>query len=208
MDPISPDLQAITASTLSHYDDVADDYRESTQDHDVSQNIATLFRHLDGSGPWTLLDFGCGPGRDLPALAAGGHVAVGLDGSAAFVRMAHEATGATVLHQDFLSLDLPSERFDGVYANASMQHVPGRALPGVLSHLYTALKPRGVLFASIPRGDNDEGWNGRRHSTFHDLAGWRRFMTTAGFVELEHYFRPSGVPHAQQRWLASAWRRP
>ncbi len=200
------DLPDSTTSTLAHYDANAEDYAEGTRDHDVSQNIATLLRHIEGPTPWTILDFGCGPGRDLKTIAAAGHVAVGLDGSAEFARMARAATGASVLHQNFLSLDLPERHFDGIFANASLQHVPSSALPAVLQRLHRTLKPRGILFASIPRGDNEEGWNGARYGTYHDLPGWRHFMTSAGFVELEHYFRPAGRPFDEQRWLASAWR--
>lgn len=200
-------LETIAATTLSHYEENAEDYAARTSDHDVSQNIAALWRHIEGPRPWTLLDFGCGPGRDLKSLAAQGDVAVGLDGSAAFVRIARDATGAEVLHQDFLALDLPAARFDGIFANASMQHVPRRALPDVLARLRGALKPRGVFVASIPRGDNEEGWNGARFSAFHDLDGWRGFMTAAGFVELEHYFRPTGLSFEDQRWMVTVWRR-
>ena len=203
----SDDLKTITASTLAHYDQSAVEYAQGTSDHDVSQNVATLLRHLDGAAPLTLLDFGCGPGRDLRSLAATGHTVVGLDGSAAFVKMAHEATGCEVLHQDFLALDLPAARFDGIFANASMQHVPSRELPRVLRQLHAALKPRGVLLASIPHGDDEEGWNGARYSAFHRPATWQRHLTDAGFVELEHYYRPAGKPREEQRWLASAWRR-
>jgi len=207
MDPIPDDLRAITATTLSHYDANAGEFEERTREHDVAQNIAALTRHIDGPTPWTILDLGCGPGRDLKTIAAAGHTAVGLDGSAEFVRMARDATGAEVLHQDFLALDLPPGRFDGIFANASLQHVPGRALPAVLGRLRDALKPRGVLFASIPRGDNEEGWNGARYSAYHDLDAWRRFLASAGFVELEHFYRPAGLPRDQQPWLASVWRR-
>ena len=203
----TPELARIAATTLDHYERTAVDYAARTADHDVGQNIAALRRHLDPPGPWTLLDLGCGPGRDLPALAAGGHVAVGLDGSVAFARMAREATGGTVLHQDFLALDLPDAGFDGIYANASMQHVPREALPDVLGRLRQALKPRGVFFASIPHGDDEEGWNGPRYGAFHRPDSWRRYLAAAGFVELEHYFRPTGLPREEQRWFASAWRR-
>lgn len=59
------DLDKITATTLGHYNTVAEDFREGTRDHDVSQNIDALLRHLQGTAPFTVLDFGCGPGRDL-----------------------------------------------------------------------------------------------------------------------------------------------
>ena len=206
MADVPDSLSAITRATLSHYEAAANDYRAGTLDHDVSQNLATLYRHIARTPPWTLLDFGCGPGRDLRAIAAAGHEAVGLDGTEAFVRMAR-ATGAEVLHQDFVALDLPAGRFDGVFANASLQHVPRAALPAVLARLHDALRHDGVLFASIPRGDDEDGWNGPRYSVFHSPQTWRRHLAHAGFTELEHYFRPPGLPYAQQRWFASAWRK-
>jgi len=76
----------------------------------------------------------------------------------------------------------------------------------VLRELRTTLKPGGVLFSSNPRGDNQEGWERGRYGAFHDLASWRKHVEAAGFVELEHYYRPPGLPREQQPWLASVWR--
>src|SRR6267143_6335277 len=70
----SRQLANITRATLEHYDERADEFRRGTCDHDVSQNIAELLRHIEGSPPFEILDFGCGPGRDLKAFAALGHV--------------------------------------------------------------------------------------------------------------------------------------
>ncbi|WLH01544.1 class I SAM-dependent methyltransferase [Pseudomonas beijingensis] len=202
------DLHAITATTLGHYNAVAESFREGTRDHDVSQNIDALLRHIQGQAPLHILDFGCGPGRDLRTFTAMGHVAVGLDGSAEFARMARQDSGCEVWQQDFLELDLPAERFDGIFANAVLFHVPVQELPRVLKQLHTTLKPGGVLFSSNPRGENQEGWNGQRFGAYHDLAAWRTLLGEAGFVELEHYYRPAGLPREQQPWLASVWRRP
>lgn len=202
-----PSLSAITARTLADYDARAAAFEASTRDHDVRANIDALLRHLPSPEPATILDFGCGPGRDLATFAARGHVAIGLDGSPAFVERARAATGATVWRQDFVALDLPAAMFDGVFANATLQHVPRSELPRVLAQLRAALKPRGVLFASIPHDNDDEGWNGDRWSVYHSVDRWRRHLRDAGFVELEHFFRPAGLPRTEQRWFASAWRR-
>jgi len=196
----------ITARTLEHYNQSAEDFREGTRDHDVSQNIAALLRHIEGEPPFTILDFGCGPGRDLETLSRLGHRAIGLEGAARFVAMARADTRCTVWQQDFLDLDLPDCHFDGVFANASLFHVPSRELPRVLRQLHATLKPAGVLFSSNPRGENEEGWNRGRYGAYHDLEAWRRHMTGAGFIELEHYYRPAGLPRARQPWLASVWR--
>ena len=119
--------------------------------------------------------------------------------------MARAHSGCEVWQQDFLKLDLPGDRFDGVFANAALFHVPGQELPRVLRELHASLKPGGVLFSSNPHGHNEEGWNHGRYGVYHDLEIWRRFVSAAGFVELAHYYRPTGVPREHQHWLASVW---
>ena len=192
--------------TLAYYEGVAESFRAGTADHDVSQNIAALLRHIESTPPFRILDFGCGPGRDLKAFTQLGHVAIGLEGTAHFAAMARADSGCEVWQQDFLQPSLPAQAFDGVFANASLFHVPGADLPRVLAALHATLKPRGVLFSSNPRGDNQEGWNGERYGVYHDLEGWRSYLRAAGFGELEHYYRPAGLPREQQPWLASVWR--
>ena len=206
---LTPDeFEQISSVTLQHYNGHADEFREGTRDHDVTQNIDALLRHIAAEPPFSILDFGCGPGRDLKTFVSLGHRPVGLEGAERFVAMARDETGCEVWHQDFLHLDLPEARFDGVFANASLFHVPSEGLGCVLRQLHSTLKPGGVLFSSNPRGANQEGWTHGRYGVFHDLDAWRRYMTDAGFLELEHYYRPAGLPREQQPWLASVWRKP
>jgi len=203
---IPQEIEAISRRTLEHYERSAEDFWHGTRGHDVSQNIGALLQHIEGTPPFTILDFGCGPGRDLKAIAALGHVAVGLDGSARFAGMARAYSSCEVLQQDFLKLKLPAGRFDGVFANAALFHVPGQELPRVLRELHATLRPRGVLFSSNPRGDNEEGWNQERYGAYWDLETWRSYLTAAGFAELTHYYRPAGLPRERQPWLATVWR--
>src|SRR3990167_6424055 len=101
------DLGKITDLTLEHYNRNAEDFHEGTHDHNVSQNIAALLKYIEGEAPFTILDFGCGPGRDLKAFAELGHIAVGLDGAARFAGMARAPGRGEGWPQDFLQLDLP-----------------------------------------------------------------------------------------------------
>ena len=206
--PADEELASITRATLADYDEGAAGFWEGTKGHDVSQNIEALLSELPLDSPQRILDFGCGPGRDLLAFLARGHHPVGLDGARNFVEMSRLRAGVEVLQQDFLALDLPQAAFDGVFANASLFHVPSGQLPRVRGELRDCLRTGGVLFASNPRGDNREGWNGRRYGVYHDLEHWRAFATRAGFEEIRHYYRPAGLPCEQQPWLASLWRNP
>ena len=203
----SHDLLHIVSTTLAYYTQQADNFWEGTCQHDVSQNISALLAPIEAQFPFTILDFGCGPGRDLKTFTDLGHIAVGLDGVERFATMARAYSGCEVWRQDFLDLRLPNAKFDGVFANASLFHVPQQELPRVLAALRTTLKPGGVLFSSNPRGNNEEGWQSGRFGSYLNIESWRRIVTAAGFVELNHYYRPAGVPLKQQSWLASVWRR-
>ena len=207
--PLTEDeLAAAAARTIEHYQSSAKSFADATRDHDVSQNYAALLGAIEAAPPLRILDFGCGPGRDLAYFSSLGHEAVGLDGTRAFVEMARAATGCEVLHQSFFALSLPPARFDGVFANASLLHVPAQSLASVLGALYDTLVPGGAFFCSNPRGPDTEGWSGDRYSAFYSLETWRTHVTAVGFVELDHYYRPPGKPRDQQPWLATVWRKP
>jgi len=202
------DLAEVSNRTVWHYHSSAEGFWQGTRDHDVTQNMDALLAAIDGEGPHRILDLGCGPGRDVMAFVELGHEPVGLDGAEAFCEMARTYTGREIWQQDFLALDLPPERFDGVFANASLFHVPSQELPQVLSALRDTLVPGGVLFSSNPRGPNSEGWKANRYGAYHDLEAWTRFVTDAGFEPIGHYYRPPGLPRNEQPWLASTWRKP
>jgi SAM-dependent methyltransferase len=204
---MDPKLDDITRRTLAHYNQAADAFWAGTRDHDVSQNIEALLGALPSDVPLTILDFGCGPGRDLLDFTQRGHHAIGLEGTPRFVEMARAHSGCEVWQQDFLALDLPAAHFDGIFANASLFHVPASELPRVLCQLKAALKPGGVLFASNPLGRGAEGWSGGRYGVWHDPSSWRAHLLAAGFDEVGHYHRPVEQPPEARQWLASLWRK-
>jgi len=197
----APDLSTIESRTLDHYDNNAASFFAGTIDHDVTQNYAALLAPFHADQKLDILDFGCGPGRDLKYFHELGHRPVGLDGSIEFCRMARQYSGCEVLHQSFLNLSLQPQSFDGIFANASLFHVPGSEWPAVLNTLHNTLRTGGILFMSNPRG-NAEGWSGERYGCYMEMDVVGARLRAAGFAILNHYYRPAGLPIERQPWLA------
>jgi hypothetical protein len=90
----SQDHEKIADLTLECYNQNAEDFWEGTRYHDVSQNIAAMLQYIEGERPFTILDFGCAPGRDLKVFAELGHIAIGLEGAAQYGRPWHALIAA------------------------------------------------------------------------------------------------------------------
>ncbi|MDG2273222.1 MAG: class I SAM-dependent methyltransferase [Halioglobus sp.] len=194
-------LSQIQDITIAHYEQNALSFWQGTKDHDVRQNYDRFLVQFVTAGQLDILDFGCGPGRDLAYFKSLGHRPVGVDGSVSFCAMAQKNTGCSVLHQSFLSLDLGEAAFDGIFANASLFHIPKQEFPRVLSQLHHALRPGGILFSSNPRGNSEE-FSGDRYGHFMELEVSSAYLSEAGFKVIDHYYRPAGAPCAAQPWLA------
>lgn len=195
--------------TIAEYQATAASFREGTWDHDVSQNRDALVAAMP-SNPGKILDIGCGPGRDLVAFKGQGHTVIGLDATPAFVEMAQQASGSEVWQQSFLSLDLQPETFDGIFANASLIHVPRAEMVRVLKDLWRSLIKGGAIVMSMVRGDS-EGYSARS-TGYRYVVGWEYetlapCLEQAGFEILHHYYRPPGLPCEAQSWLVIVARR-
>ncbi|MBW4551302.1 MAG: class I SAM-dependent methyltransferase [Aphanocapsa sp. GSE-SYN-MK-11-07L] len=203
-------MQSPEQITIAEYESTADAFRVGTWDHDVSQNrqalLAAMPRH-----PGKILDLGCGPGRDLVAFSQQGQTAIGLDATPAFVAMAQQVSGCEVWQQSFLSLDLPPQTFDGIFANASLLHVPSSEMERVLRDLYQALVPKGTIVLSMVRGSG-EGLV-PRSTGYRFVAAWEYdtlapHVQAAGFQIIQHYYRPPGLPCQEQSWLVIVAQKP
>ena len=195
------DLVEIEKLNIAHYDENAESLRIGTKDHDVSQNIAALIDALPKEKTLDILDFGCGPGRDMCVFKSMGHRPVGLDGSKEFCKMAVKQSGCPTLNQQFLKLELEENCYDGIFANASLFTVPSQELPRVLKELHSALRKDGILFSSNPRG-NAEGWQGQRYGHYMEFEASETFLQQSGFKIIKHFYRPAGMPTEHQPWLA------
>lgn len=191
----------LTALTLSHYEANSQGFWEGTQNHDVTQNYENFLKHITAKAPFNLLDFGCGPGRDLKYFSSLGHNAFGLDGCEAFCKMAKDYSNCEVFCQDFIDLDLKENFFHGIFANASLFHVPKSKLSQTLVCLRDSLTDKGVLFSSNPRGQGED-FSGSRYGNYMELKDYQAIVESVGFKLLDHYYRPGNMPIDERPWLA------
>ncbi|MEG4292691.1 methyltransferase domain-containing protein [Microcoleus sp. C2C3] len=195
--------------TIAEYQLTAESFREGTWHHDVSQNRSALTAAMPRN-PGKILDIGCGPGRDLVAFKSQGHTVVGLDATPAFVEIAKKLSGCEVWQQSFLNLDLPKAEFDGIFANASLIHVPSDEMVKVLQDLHKALVVSGAIVMSMCRGNwegYDERPTGKRYTAgweYHTLAPC---LEQAGFAIVDRYYRPPGLPREAQSWVVIVGRK-
>ncbi len=158
--------------TLAYYKANALRFVRDTQDVDMDHLHAPFLALLPASGA-RVLDAGCGSGRDSLVFLAKGHDVTAFDASEAMSRLASGRLGFPVLRMSFDEVEF-EDAFDGVWACASLVHVPRQDLSGALRRLARALKPGGVLYASFKYGDAETVRGGRlfsdyREETFKDM---------------------------------------
>jgi 2-polyprenyl-3-methyl-5-hydroxy-6-metoxy-1,4-benzoquinol methylase len=137
--------------TIGYYDRNAVRFAADTADLDMSALYERFLQHLPPGG--RILDAGCGVGRDALAFAERGYSVTAFDASAEMVRLARERVGsrAEVLHMRFEDV-ASQEEFDGIWACASLLHVPAADFPSVAARLAWALRPRGAWYMSFKLG--------------------------------------------------------
>jgi SAM-dependent methyltransferase len=136
-------------STIAYYDEHAGEFVRRTRDVDMSKTRQAFTSCVPPHG--RILDAGCGSGRDAVAFLQEGFSVTAFDGSAAMADLASASTGLRVLQLTFEDVGFKSQ-FDGVWACASLLHLPPDHLDDAVERLISALKPDGVLFMSFKDG--------------------------------------------------------
>lgn len=128
-----------------------------------------------------VLDLGCGSGRDLKELARRGFCVVGLEYSRPLAELARQYSRQKVYFGDMRVFDLGENQFDGIWAVASLIHVPRIQIPGVLKKLYKALRSRGILLTSMQKGDGSQTSTDGRFFELYQPNDWELMLNKAGF---------------------------
>ena len=145
-------------TTLAYYNSHSEAFSADTADLEFS-SIQDQFLSYLPKGAY-ILDFGCGAGRDTRYFLKHGYTMDACDGSLEMVKIASRNTGLPVRHMLFQELN-ETEKYDGIFACASILHVPYQELPDILTRMRTALKRNGVMYVSFKYGDFEGERNGR-----------------------------------------------
>ncbi|MBU5480018.1 class I SAM-dependent methyltransferase [Blautia sp. MSJ-19] len=149
--------------TLQYYNANAESFATNTFAVDFSQ-IQQEFLNTLSPGVH-ILDFGCGSGRDTKYFLEQGYKVDAIDGSSELCKLASAHTGIKVRQMLFQELHV-KEKYDGIWACASILHVAKNELPDILQRMYNALKPDGTIYASFKYGDFEGERSGRYFSDF------------------------------------------
>ncbi len=164
--------------TLTYYNTHHKNFITNTINANASNLHHYLLKHLPMGS--TILDLGCGSGRDSKIFLTQGYQICALDGSQELCKFASEFVGQEVLCKTFDELDFENE-FHGVWACASLLHIPYADLPNIFQKISRALKPQGYFYASFKYGDFEGERNDRY---FTDLTEDRLASLLEPFHEL------------------------
>lgn len=157
--------------TLNFYESNAEQFFIDTVDVDMAPLHERFLAFIPSNG--LILDAGCGSGRDAAAFLAQGYRVEAFDASPSLAALASQYLGQAVTVSDFLNFS-SAETFDGVWACASLLHVPAASVPQAISHLWSLLSSGGVLYCSFKVGAGEREHQGREFTDANEsqLSVW------------------------------------
>lgn len=185
--------------TIDYYENNADTFVTGTIDVKLAEIQNRFLTFLPEGG--TILDFGCGSGRDTKYFHDRGYAVDPIDGSEKLCAIASKNTGIHVRHMLFSELD-ENSRYDGIWACASILHLPKEELKPVMGKMVKALKPDGCMYTSFKYGEFEGYRNGRYFTDFTENT-FSDFITDFSDVRiidkwLSHDTRPG---REDEKWL-------
>ena len=188
-----------TNKTLNYYDENAISFSESTLHVDFTETQQAFLNCLPFHA--RILDFGCGAGRDTRYFLERGCLVTAVDGSEALCKIASEYTGISVKQMLFQNLD-EIEKYDGIWACASILHLKKTELSNVLVKMKKALKQQGIIYTSFKYGDYEGMRNGRYFTDFTEES-FINFMEDVDEIVIEKTWVTGDVRagRGDERWL-------
>lgn len=186
-------------NTLNYYNSKANSFVADTINVSFTSLQDTLLELIPPHG--TILDFGCGSGRDTKYFLSKGYSVDAIDGSEELCKIASEFTGILVKHMLFAELD-ETEKYDGIWACASILHVEKDKLPDILEKMTNALKTNGVIYASFKYGEFEGEKNGR-YFTYLTEESFKEVVKNISHITIEKIWITGDVreERGEEQWL-------
>ena len=157
--------------SIKYYNENAHYYFDITKDVPMNDNMNQFLSYLPEHS--SILDFGCGSGRDIYEFKKRRYEVDGIDGSIELCKLASEYTGVEIKCVNFLDFE-PSKKYDGIWACASLLHLKRDDIPIIIKKLYDSLNEKGILYLSMKKGEK-ESFIYKRFFTFvkeEELKQW------------------------------------
>ena len=189
----------IMNTTINYYNLNAKNFIENTQNADMHLAQEKFLQLLPGSA--SILDFGCGSGRDTKYFLEKGYQVTATDGSAELCRLASEFIGIKVKEMLFQELDAMNQ-YDGIWACSSILHLPKKELLPVIQKMCEALKDNGIIYTSFKYGDFEGERNGRYFTDFTEKT-FREYIEKVPELTIEEAWITSDVRpgRGEEKWL-------
>lgn len=190
--------------TIDYYNQKADEFVSSTFHIEMMELYKPFIKHLPDRA--CILDLGCGSGRDALAFKNFGYKVEAIDYSEELVAKAKQLTGINVRQQSFYELD-EQDKYDGLWACASLLHCERECLPDVMLRLLKALKVNGVLYMSFKHGDGDREKDGRAFTDLNEQQAQDLLDQVMGFQLLKQWVTVDQRPDREEKWLNLLWKK-
>lgn len=183
---------------MNYYDLNAEEFFSDTVNADMSTHHDEFLKNLPEKA--CILDAGCGSGRDAKLFKSLGYNVTAIDGSVEMCKLASKHSGINVKHMQFQEIDFKNE-FDGIWASASLLHVPSCEIADVLKRLKDSLKENGILYASFKYGDFEGERNGRYFNDLDEITS-RQLFENADFNFIKTWITSdSRKGRENEKWL-------
>lgn len=166
-------------STREYYEKHAEDYFLATHSLDLHSLWSRLYKRLEANA--TILDFGCGSGRDLHYFTSQGFRVVGMDYTANLLKLAKGFTHQPLVLSDMRYPPFRQDTFEAVWAVASLLHLPAQAIQPVLAQIHRILKPNGIFLTTLKKGQGEAIDQFGRYTVFYLAPEWTTLLSQCGF---------------------------
>lgn len=188
------------SKTIDYYNNNAQAFYDRTISVDITDNYKRFLKYLEEKSK--ILDAGCGVGRDTAYFLSKGHAVTAFDASEEMVKFSSKETGVKVMHSTFQELNFEN-LFDGVWAQASLLHIPYNMTREIYGKIHRSLKSNGIFYASYKYGDNHMESSGRDFYNMNESKVMQYFDGLFNVIELwqEQDNRSKVVPSPNAMWL-------